>query len=491
MVSKKNGMKGNIIAERGTEILSVLGFNFELNFDKIRENIKKYKRIFKNQEILKYLDLLDIRSVEDIDTMFNNFKNFSEFCEDMIANTTDINEYKAFKELHKAITVRKDMTDLFKMSDGRVAKTYLEYLYDKLPVIAEKIDDMHKDKTGIYIEHVLGKLNELIPELEYLNTINGTNNNIVQTIVGLINFFKSYTVDLRTLNILYMFDNKRFNKIYMIDDPRLFIRLFPHEALPVYNDTLTTALRIDKYNNLIIYDKAAIYNTLRPKDYVGEYDEIVQLINKMEIQDKMELDYKDLIELLTSHMSDNDVIDLRDDNHLYIDISHIEKYNTQHNLVIYNLMNKFDVLQLDYKDSILFIKRIYENDHIPFRCKNEIFNRIFHGDKFTLNHLMEISIAWDIIDKLELDYKDLIGVLQSEQMISTFIKMYDDENIINKINIDENKLCKIISYACDNNMIHMDKMELDYKDLFFDVPVSMIPNVDISFNDVIRVTYED
>ena len=60
LISKKNNMKGNIIVKNPAQILSVLGFNFELNFDLIRENIQKYKRTFKNQEILKYLDLLDI-----------------------------------------------------------------------------------------------------------------------------------------------------------------------------------------------------------------------------------------------------------------------------------------------------------------------------------------------------------------------------------------------------------------------------------------------
>ena len=92
LVSKKNGMKGNIIVKSPSQILSVLGFNFDLNFDLIRENITKYKRIFKNQEIVKYLDLLDIRNVKDIDILYNNFKNFAEFCADMIANTNDINE---------------------------------------------------------------------------------------------------------------------------------------------------------------------------------------------------------------------------------------------------------------------------------------------------------------------------------------------------------------------------------------------------------------
>ena len=44
LIAKKNGMKGNIIVESPSKILSVLGFNFEANFDLIRENIKKYKR---------------------------------------------------------------------------------------------------------------------------------------------------------------------------------------------------------------------------------------------------------------------------------------------------------------------------------------------------------------------------------------------------------------------------------------------------------------
>ena len=59
LISKKNGMKGNIITSTPTKVLSVLGFNFEANFDLIRANINKYKRIFKDQEIVKYLDLLD------------------------------------------------------------------------------------------------------------------------------------------------------------------------------------------------------------------------------------------------------------------------------------------------------------------------------------------------------------------------------------------------------------------------------------------------
>jgi hypothetical protein len=179
LISKKNGMKGNIITSTPSKVLSVLGFNFEANFDLIRSSIQKYKRVFKDQSIVKYLDLLDIKSVNDIDTLYNNFRNFAEFCEYQLANTIDINEYKAYKQLLKVFTVREETSEAFRLSNGEVAATYMEYLYDKVPHIAEIINELHKDKLGVYIEHCLGKLNELIPELEYLSYLNGTNNNII------------------------------------------------------------------------------------------------------------------------------------------------------------------------------------------------------------------------------------------------------------------------------------------------------------------------
>ncbi len=408
LVSKKNGMKGNIIVKSPAQILSVLGFNFELNFDLIRENIKKYKKIFKNQEILKYLDLLDIKAVGDIDKLYNNFKNFAEFCADVIANTTDINEYKAYKELYKVFTVRKDMTDLFKMTNGEVATTYLEYLYDKLPVIADTIDNMHKDKTGVYIEHVIGKLNEIIPEIEYLNTMNGTNNNIVQAILGLINFFKSYTIDLRTLNIMYMFDNKMLNKIYMIDDPRLFITLLPNEVLPSYVDSIKPTVAFDKYDNLIIYTPAKMFASILNKDFVGEYDEIEQLKIQFDILDNLQLDYKDMIEFINKFNA-NDIIDLRDFHNYKSDSIYKYKYETQHIITFTILLKILDKLEFDYKDlineSIITFNSIEE---MKLRIQDEILIRLQGKDQYKTNETMTLSVGKEEYDTLLMDYKDLI-----------------------------------------------------------------------------------
>ena len=492
LVAKKNGMKGNIIVESPSKILSVLGFNFEANFELIRENIRKYKRVFKNQEILKYLDLLDIRSVKDIDTLFNNFKNFAEFCADVVATTTDINEYKAYKELYKVITVRKDATKLFTMSDGNVANTYLEYLYDKLPVIADFIDNMHKDKTGVFIEHVLGKLNELIPEIEYLNTINGTNNNIVQAILGLINFFKSYTVDLRTLNILYMFDNRMLNKIYMIDDPRLFVTLYPTESYPLYADSLRPTVMFDKQDNLVIYDPSRLGTRLRPSDSAGMYDEIEQLLIQLGVEDELVLSYKDMMEMINNQSIDA-IIDLRESNALSTRlIADKDKFVSKHTLILKNLLTILDSLELEYKDLI-------GNSHVIFTKMSQLKLKIQHEFLINIDSYEDwrprdgysIGIGKEAIDSLLLDYKDVIKDLSNiicEELKLNLIET--DLTFISQQGID--KLTDKDKYDTCVGLGKDDTVELLYNDNIDMLKGNMkLSNADIYINDSVKVTYED
>lgn len=306
LVSKKNGMKGNIITKSPAKILSVLGFNFEADFDLIKKSILDNPRIFKKPEILKYLDLLDIKKVEDIETLYKNFRNFADFCVEQVATTQNIQEYHAYKQLYKVFTVREETGEAFRMSNGELADTFIQYLRDKLPHIADFIDDLHKDKMGVYIEHVLGKLNELIPDLTYVTAINGTNNNIVKALVSLINFFKSYTTDLRNLNVVYIFSDKFHNMIRMVDDPRLFIKIFPVEKLHEYIDGIkTTSVRYDLSDNLTLDFLARFSGNIQLIEKFI-YKEMAMLSTQLRIDDPNHINYSDMVHVTgTHHCNDN------------------------------------------------------------------------------------------------------------------------------------------------------------------------------------------
>jgi hypothetical protein len=300
------------------------------------------------------------------------------------------------------------MTNLFKLSNGEVASTYIEYLYDKLPTIAVKIEEMDKDETGIYIEHVIGRLNELVPKIEYLNTLNGTNNNIVQAISGLINFFKSYTVDLRNINIMYMFDNKMFNKIFMIDDPRLFNIIFPNENILLYSDEVTPIIRFDEHRNLIIYDKSECFMKIYNKDKHNQQHVIDYIYQNMDVYDKLNLDYKDVAEIYKLIKTNNDIIDLRDSKFTYFEILHKDNFDLTFKMLVYNLLSIQDTIELDYKDILSFLKRIFINNSLPLKFKYEILERTLQNDKINFNYTNNIEIELDKLDKLELEYKDMV-----------------------------------------------------------------------------------
>lgn len=306
MVSKKNNMKGNIIAKSPAKILSVLGFNFEANFDLIKKSILENPRIFKQPEIVRYLDLLDIKKVEDIETLYKNFRNFADFCVEQIATTQNIKEYHAYKQLYKVFTVREETGEAFTMSNGKMANTFMEYLRDKLPHIAEFVDDTHKDKLGVYIEHVIGKLNELIPDLTYMSAINGTNNNIVRALVALVNFFKSYTTDLRNLNVVYIFNDKYNNMIRMVDDPRLFIKIFPVEKVHEYIDGVkSTSVNYSLNDNLTLDFLARFSGNIKHIEKVI-FKEMATISEQIRIDDPNHLNYSDMVHVTgTHHASDN------------------------------------------------------------------------------------------------------------------------------------------------------------------------------------------
>lgn len=347
LVSKKNGMKGNIIHSSAGKILSVFGFNFEADFDLIRESIKNNPRIFKDPSIVKYLDLLDIKKVEDIEKLYHNFRNFADFCIQQMATTENLKEYHAYKRLYEVFTVREETGEAFTMSNGKIADTYLEYLYDKLPHIAEFIDAMHKDKTGVYIEHVVGKLNELVPDLEYISAINGTNNNIVRALISLINFFKSYTTDLRNLNVVYIFNDKYHNMIRMIDDPRLFIKLFPREKPLEYNDFIhETSVNFASKEKIDIDFLNRLFNKIVPKDKVYYFDKAF-ISKEFEWIDNLRMVYSDLVILHSEFILDEK--DFIDENQLIIeqtdmkDSMFIEDINNKLNNLIDNIHKlKFD-----------------------------------------------------------------------------------------------------------------------------------------------------
>jgi hypothetical protein len=289
-----------------------------------------------------------------------------------------------------------------------------------------------------------------------------------------------------------MFDNKMLNKIYMINDPRLFVTLYPTEAYPTYVDSLKPTVMFDKYDNLIIYDPAKIFNKINPKDYVGQYDEIRQLLIQLGVEDELVLSYKDMMEMY-NRQNANDIIDLRYSEHIYDEIINKDKFNTEHIVTLSLLLKVLDKLELNYKDLIGNSHIIFTKiEEMKLKLEHANYTKLYNNEDYKPEDKLTLSIGKDAIDSLLLDYKDLIKEIRNIVYVNNELGLKEKNQQTQITDYSKEKFNNNTKYSTCIDLEKEDNVELLYNDSIDTLKGGLdLPNVDIYINDSIKVTYED
>lgn len=230
-----NNLKDNILRKR-EQIMYINGFNFNVDLATLGEYIKSQGFTMEelgidsfeipDTSILSYNQLLDLYTknlkVRDhvIDQMYN-------------ANNKKI--YDLYKKIYDALMIVEYTDEFFKLSDGTVAETYYDYLVSRDSTLAASIRAIRsvndpgsrKELIGDYISEVIYSLEEFINGDKYrylwmnIPTISG--DAIKKYISKVINFFKSYKVDILNINTIYVFNDKFENLMRAIDNIEIIV----------------------------------------------------------------------------------------------------------------------------------------------------------------------------------------------------------------------------------------------------------------------------
>lgn len=212
----------------------------------------------------------------------------------------------------------------------------------------------------------------------------------------------------------------------MIDDPRMFIKLYGADMYPNYSDILRPTVTFDKHDNLLIYDPSNYNVQLNLNENDVVYDEIERLMNSLQINDLIELDYKDILSAY-AEFNTNDVVDLRD-FHNYESRLYIQSRFTdfEHIIKLQLLLRLADVVETDYKD-LIGVAKIDFNllEDLKIKIRHKVDSYLYANEQLYVKDSNTLKIYYSLLDKLLLDYKDNIKNIN----ISLFCK--------NKININE------------------------------------------------------
>lgn len=417
LVAKKNNMVGNII-HTPSKTLSVLGFNFRADFEAIREEIRNNPHL--DSKILDYIMDMNIMNAKDINNLFKNIRELNDFLVERMARTQNLEQYRAYKKLYDTLMITDHMESLFRKSDGEVAETFLEYLDDHDPLIAEFVRNVDIDQISEYVEHIITRFNALITELKYLYIIYDSNNVILNAIVTLIRFFKSYTVDLAPLNVLYLMDSRYYNMIKMLHDVKNMEKILGINEtgmLMNYKTNLKYTASLSKKEMINLLNTLLAYTTISEEE-------------RPVLREKWD---KNTLVTMLINLGKPIVMDL---------MGALKTISVKHNTEVYDKINQFGNIHYSLKKikSDQEINSMYKEFFIHYvlpKYSDSIASYLSSyslKDAIVLKQLFKYEVSFIPKDKILENYKEKISCIEKQMSMGSVYSKYSDTAMIESNN---------------------------------------------------------
>lgn len=246
-----NETRDNIIYDP-VRSLDVKGFNFTTDMSKLEEYLNEEGYTLEDLGLNEFKNPTPqgLQSWANMHDVYTSNKKTYEKLIHLMNNANNYDEYKVYRTVYQALYVTKLNFDMFNVDElDRKPKTYKEYLlYKSIPLydVIESCEAIQKDtERQLEISRVINYIVEdiycYIDKDEFKYVFNGiptvSLDYVRQYIFDIINFFKSYKVDVIHTSIIYKFDDRLENRIFVIDKI-LFKYLFTKTDRITINDCI-------------------------------------------------------------------------------------------------------------------------------------------------------------------------------------------------------------------------------------------------------------
>ena len=262
--------KKDTIQTETVPIMYIQGFNFDADLDLLRRDIeRKYGYTLEDLKVAdfkKYKPGISMKGLMNI--LEENTKIYDVVVKGMYyADNKRI--YDAYKAVYDALLIKKFSNKFFRVNGDQVAKTYTEYLryqdidlYNSILRMKSIGEDLQRKKaitnaimdTVKYIEVFMGS--EDYKQL--FNYLPGIGIDYLKMYVSkVIDFFKSYKIELAGLTTVYNFD-RRYNQYIKPIDAIKYLSKLRNEDFELFYDGFSSYLT-KKYEIDNITQKELVY----------------------------------------------------------------------------------------------------------------------------------------------------------------------------------------------------------------------------------------
>ena len=263
LLSKKSGFTGNIITNP-EDIAVIYKFNFDRSLTEINNIMKKYgytsssnyAPLLPTSEYTKTSDLVDL--------YFRN-KEIYDLLVKVKTSTRNYKEYLAIRNLLEYTMHSKLSSNVYKKSDGSIATTYINYLYDENILIANYIETIAISDIDSAVLKILTALEDYIQtdrfQYLFLNISSSSGSDVfMKYILKILSVFKAFTINIFSMTTTYNIDSY-LNNIKIIDKNYTEGNVFSHNNITL-TDTLQVSTTLTSEERFLINDKLEIIDSL-------------------------------------------------------------------------------------------------------------------------------------------------------------------------------------------------------------------------------------
>lgn len=246
--------------------IDILGFNFNTDFNALIDYVKDQGYSIEKLKLDKFINPnpIGIRSWEELEKVYDNNREVYKNLVHLMNNANNKDEYDLYRKVYQSLYVTKLSFDMFRKYNlsNKVPATYTDYLkstnvalYNVLSncELIQKDSERQLELTKV-INYIVEDIYVYLDQDKFKYVFNGiptvSMDYIRKYIFNILDFFKSYKVDVIHSNIIYKFDDRLHNKIMVID--KMMMR---------YNHTFT-----DKVN---VSDCVKLLNTVNWREDIS------------------------------------------------------------------------------------------------------------------------------------------------------------------------------------------------------------------------------
>lgn len=313
LTCKHNGVIPDLLTFP-SRILPVLGFNFDADLELIQSEVRNRPDLF-DAKVAEYIHDIQFITPSDVNELYRNVRELATVLINCMQTTPSEKVYHACRKLYNTLMITEVHNEVFALPDGSIPETYMDWLQSYDPEVYQYIDTMEADDCVDKINYIATKMMTMFVDTKYLSYLNPIDRTVIEGILRILRWFKSYTLDIRELEIIYLFDSRYYNMMRMID------RMYIHANLILREPNIGFSDWVGQFKAALLYketmgkleDVARLSASMTFKEFDNILRDTMHMFSNLHVAEFMLTDYMDRLLVTVENMTLKDRMHMSDE----------------------------------------------------------------------------------------------------------------------------------------------------------------------------------